>query len=63
VKPANRKENRRDRRRVENLSGKRKCVVLVRQRDGLTLPMPFASEAATVSFIKARRGGDGDTRR
>lgn len=54
VKPANRKENRRDRRRSENPSGKRKCVVVIRQRDGLTLPNAFASEAAAVSFIKAR---------
>lgn len=54
VKPANRRENRRDRRRSENQSGKRKCVVVVRQRDGLTLPNAFASEAAAVSFIKAR---------
>ncbi len=54
MKPANRKEKRRDRRRAENQSGKRKCVVVIRQRDGLNLPAAFASEAAAISFIKAR---------
>jgi len=55
VKPANRKENRRDRRRAENRSGKRRPVaVVVRQRDGLTLPAAFSGEAAAVSFIRAR---------
>ena len=54
VKPANERVNRRDRRRTENQSGKRKCVVVVRQRDGMTLPNAFASEAAAASFIRAR---------
>jgi hypothetical protein len=54
VKPANRKENRRDRRRAKNQSGKRKCVVVVRQRDGQVLPAAFASEDAALSFIRAR---------
>ena len=54
VKPANQKENRRDRRRTENQSGKRQVVVVVRQRDGMTLPAAFPSEAAAVSFIRAR---------
>jgi len=54
VKPANFRENRRDRRRTENQSGKRQCVVVVRQRDGLTLPGAFPSEAAALSFIRAR---------
>ena len=38
VKPANRHENRRDRRLTEYRSGKRQCVVVIRERDGLTLP-------------------------
>jgi transposase-like protein len=54
VKPANRKENRRDRRRAENQSGKRKCIVVIRQRDGRTLPAAFPSEAAALSFIRDR---------
>jgi transposase-like protein len=54
VKPANHKENRRDRRLAKNQNGKRKCVVVVRQRDGRTLPNAFPSEAAAISFIKHR---------
>jgi hypothetical protein len=38
VKPANRVENRRDRRLRQNQSGKRKTVVVIRERDGKTLP-------------------------
>src|SRR6266849_7050663 len=38
VKPANRIENRRDRRLRQNQSGKRMCVVVIRERDGKTLP-------------------------
>lgn len=36
VKPANHKENRRDRRTLVNQSGKRKCVTVVRERNGRT---------------------------
>ena len=34
VKPANHREDRKDRRLWENKSGKRQCVVIVRERDG-----------------------------
>lgn len=34
AKPANHRENRRDRRLVRNQTGKRQCVVVIRQRDG-----------------------------
>ena len=34
VKPANLRENRRDRRLRRNQSGKRQCVVVIRERDG-----------------------------
>ena len=34
VKPANNKENRRDRRLWINQSGKRRCVVIMRERNG-----------------------------
>jgi transposase-like protein len=54
VKPANHKENRRDRRLSQNQTGKRQCVVVIRQRDGLILPNAFRSEAAAVSFIRNR---------
>lgn len=51
VKPANEKENRRDRRKPENQTGKRRVVVVVRERDGKTLPAVFKSEGAALSFI------------
>ena len=34
VKPATRKENRRDRRKLENLSGRRRAVTIMRERNG-----------------------------
>lgn len=54
VKPANRKEDRRDRRFLENQSGKRKVVVIVRERNGHSLPAVFRTEGQALSFIKAR---------
>jgi transposase-like protein len=54
VKPANRVENRRDRRLRQNQSGKRKTVVVIRERDGKTLPGVFASEVAALNFIRTR---------
>ena len=54
VKPANMRENRADRRFAENQSGKRKVVVVIRERDGNTLPAVFRTEGAALSFIKAR---------
>jgi ISXO2-like transposase domain len=54
VKPANRVENRRDRRLRQNQSGKRKTVVVIRERDGTTLPGVFASEVAALNFIRTR---------
>ena len=51
VKPANNRENRRDRRKAENQSGKRKVVVVMRERGGETLPFVFPSEAAAVTTI------------
>jgi transposase-like protein len=52
VKPANRRENRRDRRLRQNQSGKRKVVVVIRERGGKTLPGVFRSEADALSFIR-----------
>ena len=54
VKPANHKENRRDRRLARNQNGKRQCVVVIRQRDGKVLPAAFRSESAAPSFIRNR---------
>jgi transposase-like protein len=54
VKPANRKENRRDRRFGENKSGKRRVVVVMRERNGKTLPFVTLSEDAALPTIRAR---------
>jgi hypothetical protein len=54
VKPANRKENRIDRRFAENQSGKRRAVVIIRERDGNSVPAVFRSEGQALSFVKAR---------
>ena len=52
VKPANRRENRRDRRMRQNQSGKRKVVVVIRERGGKTLPGVFRNEADALTFIR-----------
>jgi transposase-like protein len=54
VKPANYKENRRDRRLAKNQNGKRQCVVVIRERDGHILPGAFRSESDALSFIRNR---------
>lgn len=54
VKPENRKEDRKDRRLSENQSGKRKVVVVIRERNGRTIPAVFKTEAAATAFIKSR---------
>jgi transposase-like protein len=54
VKPANRKEDRIDRRLASNQSGKRKAVIVIRERGGNTLPAVFPSESAALSFIRSR---------
>ncbi|MBI3439660.1 MAG: IS1595 family transposase [Proteobacteria bacterium] len=54
VRPANKKENRRDRRLRQNQTGKRKVVVIVRERGGKTLPGVFKTEAQAIGFIKQR---------
>jgi transposase-like protein len=54
VKPANRKENRVDRRMAYNQSGKRKVVVVIREREGNSLPAVFKSESQALSFIRSR---------
>jgi transposase-like protein len=52
VKPANRRENRVDRRLRRNQSGKRKVVVVIRERNGRTLPGVFRSEGEALNFIR-----------
>ena len=54
IKPANHKENRRDRRLASNQNGKRKVVVIIRERNGNSVPAVFASEGKALSFIAAR---------
>jgi predicted RNA-binding Zn-ribbon protein involved in translation (DUF1610 family) len=53
VKPANKRENRRDRRLAETQTGKRRVVVIIRQHGGDSLPAVFQSEAAAVGFIRS----------
>ncbi|MBI1238393.1 MAG: IS1595 family transposase [Alphaproteobacteria bacterium] len=54
VRQENRKEDRKDRRLKENKSTKRQVVVVVRERGGETLPGVFKSEAAALSWIRAK---------
>src|SRR6202048_3339782 len=54
VKPANLKEDRIDRRFTRNQSGKRKVVVIVRERGGNSVPAVFSSESRAAAFIKGR---------
>jgi transposase-like protein len=54
VKPENRKENRRDRRLAENRSGKRQAVVVMRERNGKTLPHACESEDDAVPVVHSR---------
>jgi transposase-like protein len=53
-KPANLRENRRDRRLTRNQSGKRKVIVIVRERGGNSLPAVFKSESQAGNFIRSR---------
>lgn len=53
VKPANRREDRKDRRRKVHQTGKRQVVVVARERDGETLTQVHASEADGVAFVAA----------
>jgi transposase-like protein len=51
VKPANYKEDRIDRRLARNQTGKRRVVVIMRERHGRSLPFVFKSEAESVQTI------------
>src|SRR5712675_271754 len=54
VKPANLKEDRIDRRFSRNQNGKRKVVVVIRERGGQSVPAVFHSESQASAFIRAR---------
>ena len=58
VKPANAKENRRDRRLAANQNGKREVVVVIRERGGRTLPAVFKTESQAVTWIRSRVHSD-----
>lgn len=54
ARPANAREDRVDRRLLENRSGKRRVVVALRQRGGRTLTRTFLREAEGVGFARER---------
>lgn len=56
VKPENYKAHRKDRRLLENRSGKRKVVVVMRERDGKTLTGVFKAEGDSLDMIESRVG-------
>lgn len=56
VKPENRKEDRKDRRLVANRSGKRQCVVIMRERNGRSLPFAVRSEDEGVPYVRDHVG-------
>lgn len=56
VKPENVKADRKDRRLVANRSGKRQCVVIMRERSGKSLPFVVASEGDAVPYVRDHVG-------
>lgn len=54
VRPENRKEDRKARRLRENQTGKRRVVVVMRERNGRTLPFVVKSEDQAVPTIRDR---------
>jgi transposase-like protein len=54
VRPANIREQRKDRRFLQNQSGKRKSVVVIRERNGNSIPAVFQSESQAIRFIRSR---------
>lgn len=54
VRPANRREDRIDRRLLRNRSSKRRVVVVLRQRGGRTMARSFLREAQGVEFARER---------
>lgn len=53
VKPATRREGRRDRRKRLNQSGKRKCLVIMRERGGRSIPYVCRAENDAVPLVSA----------
>ena len=54
VKPENRKDDRRDLRLTANRSGKRQCVVIMRERKGRSLPFVVPSEGDACPIVRDR---------
>ena len=54
IRPANKAEDRVDRRLAKHQTGKRKVVVVIRERGGETLPGVFKSESAALSWVRHR---------
>ncbi len=54
VRPENRKEDRKDRRLLENRSGKRRVVIIMRERGGKSLPFVCQTEDQSVPVIRSR---------
>ncbi len=52
IRPENRKEDRKDRRLAEHQTGKRRCVVVMRERRGRALPFVVASEDQGVPLVR-----------
>lgn len=56
VKPENVKADRKDRRLAFNRSGKRQCVVIMRERNGKSLPFVVANEGDAVPYVRDHVG-------
>ena len=56
VKPENHKDDRKDLRLTANRSGKRQCVVIMRERKGRSLPFVVASEGDAVPLVRDHVG-------
>jgi transposase-like protein len=56
VKPENRAEDRKDRRLKSNRSGKRQCVVIMRERKGRSLAFIVRNEGDAVPFVRDHVG-------
>ncbi|WP_239805154.1 IS1595 family transposase [Croceicoccus hydrothermalis] len=56
VKPENVKADRKDRRLTANRSGKRQCVVIMRERGGKSLPFIVRNEGDAVPYVRDRVG-------
>jgi len=56
VKPENVKADRKDRRLAQNRTGKRQCVVIMREREGKSLPFIVRNEGDAVPYVRDHVG-------